>query len=222
MAGGRPVPPSQIRGYFVLMLSRTSSETELLEPANRIDEVRLFMLYALFGGDVKRVSIVSRVEVRRIESLAHDFNWKGKLAGRPGIGTEKGAEEERALNRVANYVTAERLRRVFDRLIDELDSDPTFAKAFCTSVDDDGKKSFNTKNLVELSKGLQIVNDISYRALQDKQAQAADVSGKADTATLALNTYKALAARFDRNVSLDTTTEIAKAVTDASAEIPGS
>lgn len=201
--------------YFGLMLSE--SNAELLEPMNKIDEVRLFMLYTLFGGDVRRVAMVSRVDEKRIASLAHDFNWKGKIAGRPGLSTEKGQEDERALNRVANFVTAERLRRVYDRLIDELDSDPSFARAFCTSVDGDtNATSFNTKNLVELAKGLQIVNDISYRALQDKQAQAADVVNKAQDATaLALATYKALASRFDRNVTVDTTAEIARAVQDA-------
>lgn len=197
-----------------------SSEGLELEPANRIDEVRLFMLYALFGGDTARVATVSRVDKRRVDSLAHDFGWKAKLAGRGALDTEKGAEAERVLNRVANYVTSERLRRVFDRIIDELDSDPTFAKAFCTSVDNNTQEtSFNTKNLVELAKGLQIVNDISYRALQDKQAQAADVSGKGDAAALALATYKALASRFDHNVTVDATVEIAKAVADPRNEI---
>lgn len=197
-----------------------SSEGLELEPAARIDEVRLFMLYALFGGDTARVAVVSRVDKYRIDSLAHDFRWKDKLAGRGALDTEKGAEAERVLNRVANYVTAERLRRVFDRLIDELDSDPAFAKAFCTSVDSGAQEtSFNTKNLVELAKGLQIVNDISYRALQDKQAQAAEVSGKGDAAALALATYKALASRFDHNIAIDATTEITRAVTDVRNEV---
>lgn len=196
------------------------SNSELLEPTVRIDEVRLFMLYVMFGGDCARVSAVSRVEQSRVESLAHDFHWKKKIGGRTGMATEKGQEEERALNRVANYVTAERLRRVFDRLIDELDSDPSFARAFCTSVDgDSGQTSFATKNIVDLAKGLQIVNDISYRALQDKQAQAAEISGTADSAALALSTYRALASRFDRNFSIDTATEIAKAVSDARTEV---
>lgn len=197
------------------------TESQLLEPANRIDEVRLFMLYVLFGGDTARVAVASRVDEYRIKSLAHDFNWKGKLAGRTGLATDKGAEEERVLNRISNYVTAERLRRVFDRLIDELDSDPSFAKAFCTSVEENTQQtSFNTKNLVELAKGLQIVNDISYRALQDKQAQAADVSSKTlDAPSLALATYKALAARFDRSVVVDTTTEVLAAVSDAKVHV---
>ena len=200
---------------------RDEGGAELLEPANKIDEVKLFLLYVLLGGDTKRVSVISQVEQRRIEALAHDFNWKGKLSGRTGLMTEKGAEEERALNRVANYVAAERLRRVFDRLIGELDSDPSFARAFCTTIDDNSQQThFSTKNLVELAKGLQIVTDVSYRALQDKQAQAVDVSGKTDTQTLALNVYKALATRFDQNVTVDTVKEISRAVEDAKHEAP--
>jgi hypothetical protein len=179
------------------------------------------MLYTMFGGDVARVATVSRVEEAVVRSLAHDFRWKDRVGLRKGLGTDKDAEDERAINRVANYVTAERLRRVYDRLIDELDSDPAFAKAFCTSEPDaeGGKETFSTKNLTDLAKGLQIVNDITYRALQDKQAQAADVSGKAiDVTQLALSTYKALANRFDRNLSVDASLEIAKAVSDARAE----
>jgi hypothetical protein len=194
-----------------------SSCAELLEPSVRVDEVRLFMLYTMFGGDTARVALVSRVEKNRIDSLAHDFRWKQKLGGHVGLSTDKGAEEERAVNRVANYVTAERLRRVFDRLIDELDSDPAFAKAFCTVVDDETEQTkFSTKNLTDLAKGLQIVNDITYRALQDKQAQAADVVNKAvDATSLALATYKALASRFDKMPIVDATLEISKAVSDA-------
>lgn len=191
-----------------------------LAAVDKVDEVRLFMLYVLFGGNCKRVAVASRVDAARIESLAHDFRWKDKLSDRAGIDTEKGAEDERALNRVTNYVIAERLSRVYGRLVDELDSDPAFARAFCTVIDEDTKETlFNTKNLVELAKGLQIVNDIKYRALQDKQAQAADLVGKSvDAASVALATYKALATRFDRAIVVDTTAEIVKATADVRAQ----
>jgi hypothetical protein len=193
-----------------------NGEAELLESNDKLDEVRLFMLYVLFGGDVERVSVASRVSAHRIASLAHDFHWKAKIGKRGALTTEKGAEDERALNRISNYVTAERLGRVYEKLIAELDEDPSYARAFCTSIDEDsGKTVFNTKNLVELSKGLQIVNDIKYRALQDKQAQAAELVNKSqDPTALALATYKALTQRFDNNIVVDTTAEIARATAD--------
>lgn len=195
-------------------------ESQLATRDEKVDEVRLFMIFCLMGGDLKRTSLASGIEQSRIESLAHDFNWKKKIGGRPGLATEAGQEEERALNRVASFVTAERLSRVFDRLIGELDSDPAFARAFCTQVDlETQETTFSTKNLVELAKGLQLCHDIKYRALQDKQAQAADVIGKStDASSVALATYKALANRFDRNMSVDTSAEIVKAVADARIE----
>lgn len=183
-------------------------------PDTKIDEVRAFMLWSLFGGDSKRTAAVLQVETSRIETLAHDFNWKAKISGR-GLDTEEGQEKERGINRIVNYVTAERMRRVMSNLVDELDKDPSFAKAFCTQVDEDNKTHFSTKNLIELAKGIEIIANVSYRALQDKQAQAADVTGKgSDPAALALSTYKALVSRFDRVLAVDTTLEIAKAVNE--------
>jgi hypothetical protein len=204
------------------MLSKPDSTVEVLGSRDEVDVAKLFLYYVLFGGDCKRVALVSRVDLSRIESLAHDFSWKSKLAGRRGLDTEEGQEAERALNRVANFVAAERLSRVFGRLIDELDSDPSFAKAFCTSTDEEtGVRIFNTKNLVELAKGLEIVQNIGYRALQDKHSQAADLVGNAkDPTALAMSTYKALVSRFDRNVMVDTTTEIVKAMTDDKTGTP--
>jgi len=185
----------------------------------KVDEVRLFMFFVLFGGDTKRVATVSQVDVSRIESLAHDFNWKSKLNGRGSLDTAKGQDAERVLNRITNYVAAERLKRVYGRLIDELDSDPEFAKKFCTAVDDAGITSVNTKNLVELSKGLQLCQDMGYRALQDTQAQAAElVNGAADLGALALSTYKALANRFDRIAAVDVSLEVVKATNDANTQ----
>jgi uncharacterized protein with von Willebrand factor type A (vWA) domain len=153
-----------------------------------------------------------------VASLAHDFNWKDKAAGRQRLDTEEGQEHERTLNRVSSYIMGERLSRVFSNLIAELDSDPTFAKAFCTAVDEDGNTKFSTKNLVDLAKGAQIVNDIKYRALGDKLAQQADVStGTANAADFALRVYKGLAKRFDAVLAVDTSAEVMKAVRDEAA-----
>lgn len=182
------------------------------------DEVQLFTLYTLFGGDTARVSVVTRVPKEQIDSLAHDFNWKAKAAGRGRLDTEEGAENEKVMNRVASYSTALRLDNVFTRLVNDLDGDPTFARAFCTSFDEEGRAVFSVKNVVDLAKGLQILNDIKYRALQDKQAQTADTSsGIKGVAEISLTVYKGLANRFDRNASVDTAKEVIKAVEDAVA-----
>jgi hypothetical protein len=163
------------------------------------DVVRLFTLFALFGGNTMRTAAVARVPEDRVKALAHDFDWKNKLAGRSRLDTDEGKEAEREVNRVANYVVADNLSKVFEHLITELGSDEMFARAFCTETDEDGEKHFNTKNLVELAKGLQIVADIKYRALGDKLAAAADTTNSMKgTANLAVELYDALQRRFDR------------------------
>lgn len=179
----------------------------------REDHVQLFNLYALFGGDAKRVAIVSRVDPERVEALAHDFNWKAKMAGRSRLDTDDGKELEREINRVSVYVTAERLGNVFNNLIADLDSDPDFARLFCTTTDEDtGVKSFNTKNLVELAKGLQTVADVKYRALGDRLAAQADTSGTMKgTGDLVVNIYTALKNRFDHMPAVDTAARVVEA-----------
>lgn len=175
-------------------------DTGAIVPATTLDEVRLFMLFAMFGGDCKRVAAASPgVELSQIVSLAHDFHWKDRLSNRAGLATVEGAEEERAINRASSYVTAERLSRVIGKLIDDLDNDPAKLKAFCTELDSDGIAFGSTKSLVELAKALQIINDVKYRALQDKQAQAAElVNGPSDPASLSLAVFRGLRDRFDR------------------------
>jgi DNA topoisomerase IB len=186
------------------------SKTDL---AVKVDEVRLFMLFALFGGKLERVAAVGNVPLEVVTALAHDFNWKDKINGKNDLTTDEGKEYEKALNRVSSYVSATRMANVFGRIIDALDSDPEYARAFCTSIDDEtGEKSFNTKNLVELAKGMQIVDDLRYRALGDKVAQAADTTGAKSQAQLVLNVYQTLASRFDRTKVVNTSAEVVTAV----------
>lgn len=187
----------------------------------RVDEVRLFMLFALFGGKIERTAAVGGVPVEIVQALAHDFNWKDKVNGKSDLTTDEGKEYEKAMNRVASYVTAVRMANVMGRLVDELDKDPSFARAFCTEVDDEtGERSFNTKNLVELAKGMQIVDDLKYRALGDKVAQAADTTGQKTQSQIVLNVYQSLASRFDRSQVVDTPVEVVRAVDGAQPAIP--
>lgn len=180
------------------------------------DHVQLFQLFVFFGGNIARVAAVSRIEEAVIASLAHDENWKAKANGLSRLDTDEGKEMEREINRVSNYVSANRLTDVFNTIISDLSADPEFARAFCTETDEHGIKHFSTKSLVELAKGLQILADVKYRALGDKLAAQADTSGSMKgTTNLVVNVYQALQRRFDAMPAIDTTTRIAQAVSDA-------
>lgn len=186
-------------------------------PVPSADHVKLFHLFALFGGNAKRTAIVARCDVAHVESLAHDFQWKEKINGVERLDTEEGKEAQREINRVASFVVANNLTKVFETLIADLGADEKFAREFCTVTDEDGQKLFNTKNLVELAKGLQIVTDIKYRALGDKIAADADTSSAMKgNSSLVINIYDALQKRFDRMpVAADVTTKVVAAVQDA-------
>ncbi len=186
-------------------------------PAVREDHVQLFHLFVLFGGNCARVAAVSRVDADRIEALAHDNLWKLKANGRQRLDTDEGKETEREINRVATYVTADRLSKVFENIVSDLDGDPEFARAFCTETDVDGEKSFNTKNLKDLANGLQVLADIKYRALGDKLAAEADTSSTMKgTTNIMVNVYEALQKRFDKMPSaVETTARIVEAVKEA-------
>lgn len=176
------------------------------------DQVQLFTLYTMFGGNVERVAVVTRTPVKQIEELAHDYNWKAKAGGRGRLDTDEGVETERVMNRVSTYANAVRLERVFNNLIKDLDSDEKFARAFCTVMDGKGDTSFSVKNIVDLAKGTQILGDIKYRALGDKLAQDADTStAEAGVAAVSLAVYKALGNRFNVD-AVDATKQILKAV----------
>jgi hypothetical protein len=194
--------------------------SEPLAVVDNVDHVKLFQLFVLFGGDTKRVAVVSRVEQSRVDSLAHDYNWRGKLNGKKSLDSEEGMAEERTLNRAINYVVADQLHNVFNNLITELNRDPTFARSFCTSTDpDSGITVFNTKNLVELAKGVEIVSNVKYRALGDKLAQEADVSGQPQNAAqFSLTIYQALQRRFDAIPVVDIQKEVANALKETSAD----
>ena len=177
------------------------------------DHVKLFHLFALFGGNTKRVAVVARCAEEQVVSLAHDFNWKDKLNGLQRMDTDEGKEAQREINRVANYVAADNLMKVFEGVIARLAGDEKAAADFCVR-EEDGVTFMDTKNLVELAKGLQTVTDIKYRALGDKLAAEADVSGGAKAQTsLVINIYDALQKRFDKMPAvLDTTTRVVAAV----------
>lgn len=199
----------------------SQAESRLVE-YTRLDQVQLFMFYALLGGDLPRVSAATRVPEDVLASLAHDFNWKTKLSGKNNLLTDEGKAAQRDLNRVVSLVTAERMHNVIANLVAELDKDPQFARSFCTEVDAETKEvSFSTKNLVELTKAMQVIHELKYRALGDKVATAADGAGATPAAAgnVVFNIYNQLQRRFDRTGKVDMVVEAAKAVTEINAPV---
>jgi hypothetical protein len=176
------------------------------------DAVHLFMLFQCFGGDVKRTALVGRQPESVVASLAHDFQWLQKLSSKHSLSTDEGKEFERDVNRVSNYVVATRFKRVLGRLVATLDKDPEFARAFATAVDAEGNTSASMKNFLDLAKAVEVLDNVTYRALQDKDAAKAEVSGNTKlSAEFTVNLYKQLASRFDDMPVVDVARELQNA-----------
>jgi len=164
--------------------------------ANQVDQVKAFMLYSFFGGDIVKTAAAANVDVRIIQALEHDFSWASKITGQSDLSTPEGLTAEQAANRGANYVMAKRFGAILESVITsgETEGEP-FLERMCIDTDEKGNKTFTTKPLMEIAKTLEILNNMTYRALGDKVAAkaegVADTAGKADA--LALGIYKGMA-----------------------------
>ncbi len=138
----------------------------------------LFMLWQHFGGDAKRTAAATGTSLKVVEALAHDFQWKELAGGRLGLKDEK---LEREVNRAQNYVQAQRIRRIIDLVVQELEQDPKKLMSAMTKIDEEGNVAFSAKPLVELAKAAESTQTMSYRALGDKVATEAEGAGAPDT-----------------------------------------
>ncbi len=186
-----------------------------LANVDKVDQVKAFSLFAYFGGDCTKTAQACAVDVRLIESLAHDFNWLGQIKGQNRLDTDEGRKAEQEANRARNYVMAIRLGKLLENIVLGAAKDPEkWAEMHCTDIDaETGEKTFTSKPLVEIAKAAQIIQDMTYRATGDKLAATASTTEASDgkVTTLMTNVY----------VNLGKIADVAKKVTahvDAPAE----
>ena len=182
----------------------------------KIDQAKAFMAYGLMGGDVKRVALLMRCEPSDIESLAHDFNWKGQFNGVVQLDTDEGKKAQREIHRVSVYITADRARQIIVNILDRIQNDENFARSMTTKAlfdESEALVTFDGKGLLDLVKGLQMVTDMAYRALGDTE-KASDGSSEASGAAAgaAIATYQALQKRFNAKPVVDTVVEVSDVV----------
>jgi hypothetical protein len=163
---------------------------------NKVDQVKAFMLFAYFGGDTVKTAQACAVDVRLIESLAHDFNWLGQIKGQNRLDTDEGRKAEQEANRARNYVMAVRLGNLLEHITLKASQNPEqWADVNCIDVDPvTGEKTFDSKPLVEIAKAAQIISDMTYRATGDKMAATASTTTASDGAVtnLMINVYSGL------------------------------
>lgn len=168
--------------------------------ANQVDQVKAFMLFCFAGGDVDKTAALCQVDVRIIQALAHDFLWLDKIIGQNRLDTPEGLKAEQEANRARCYTMAQRYGKMLENVILDHEHSDRFAETMCVELvpikgqPGQFKKVFTGKPLLELAKAMQVVSDMSYRALGDKVAAKADTNpdGGQRAQNLAINIYQGL------------------------------
>lgn len=147
-----------------------------------IDQARAWMCYASFSGDVDKAAIASKVPADIIRSLEHDFDWVSKLKKlKSGAGV---SDAEKTANRAVNYLQAQRLRDVLEESLRMLESPEELVKALVKfKYTKEGEVEYvesTAKTLLDLTKALESVQNMSYRALGDKLPTQADTVNEKD------------------------------------------
>lgn len=159
-----------------------------------LDQGRAYQAYCLLGGDAGKTAVMMHTSPEVIESLAHDFQWG--LNVRADISSDEKLEAFKKLNRLAQYMVAERARALVSGLVERFHSDPKLFEQMMIKVSPDGAiVSFEPKAIETLAKTLSTLGDITYRALGDAEAVE---SGKNTAAAVgdALDLYDKLQNRF--------------------------
>jgi len=140
------------------------------------------MCYAAFAGDVEKAAISAKVPATIIRSLEHDFDWVTKLRRlKSGAGV---SDAEKTANRAVNYLQAQRMRDILERSLVLFEDEEQLIKAlvrfkFAREGEVEHVET-NPKAVLDLTKALEVAQNMSYRALGDKLPTQADTVNEKD------------------------------------------
>lgn len=164
------------------------------------DPVQVFLTYMNFSGDVAQTAVVLQVDPSVVSALAAAGNWAGKIKELVKLGDGKDPRELKlSINRAVNYVQADRLRRLIDRVLTTVSAkhDDEILELLTTT----GPKgaSFSTRPLTDLVKAAAEAQLMTRLALGDVGAGelAEEAKGGSD---IALSVMKAMQAATELEV----------------------
>jgi hypothetical protein len=132
----------------------------------------LYLLWLSLGGDCQLAAAAAHIRVEIVQALEHDFQWRDLAGGKLGL---KDSHLEQEVNRAQNFVQSQRLRKLIDGAITELEDLGALRDSLVESSGRDGSTlKITAKPLVELAKAAEAVHNLSYRALGDVIARNAD------------------------------------------------
>ena len=163
------------------LLARLSSASNRVSVVADPEEV--FRLYAMFVGDLERTAIAAHLQLEEVAEMAASGDWNKRIAvlirlqksGVPG-------DVERGVNRAINFIQADRMRRVIERVINSLNNmsaDEMMQNLLCVSEDKQGNitSKIMTRPFADLATALEKCHAMTYQALNDT---ATDRKGRSE------------------------------------------
>lgn len=172
----------RVVGIFLIRCEKLRPVVYYLVDTSKVDQARAWMCYASFSGDIEKTAISAKVPADIIRALEHDFDWQTKLRRlKSGAGV---SDAEKTANRAVNYLQAQRLRDVLEESLRLLEDPEELVKMLVqfkyTKEGDVDTLAVNPKALLDLTKALESVQNMSYRALGDKLPTQADTVNEKD------------------------------------------
>lgn len=162
-----------------------------------VDVLAVGWTYLHFFGDVPKTAVHSGVSPMVVEQLAREHDWDSQLQEVRSIRADETETDAKARNRTVNFLQAQRLRSIVDRVVSHLHEadDKTFASFFETT-DRKGNVIPNSKALTDLTKAAETVHQLTYAALGD--TRAAEKAGDNRVGEIGLAVANALNATLDK------------------------
>lgn len=193
--------PDEVQGAgqkLINQLTACAQEPDRL--ASTPEEI--FRLYAMFVGDIERTAIAANRSVDEIVELSVAGNWAKRIAvliklqksGIPG-------DTERGVNRAVNFIQADRLRSLIERVLRMLTNmaeGELITNLLAVTTDKEGNTTTRivTRPFADLATALEKAHAMTYQALSDTATDRKDRRETEDTNASAGEMHMALVDAF--------------------------
>lgn len=159
------------------------------------DHAQWFLTYLHFAGDLRRVQMALQIPMERLAEVSTANDWPGKLRNEVGDSPETiGPDLQRSLNRATNFVQANQLRKLCDRILTHFSRDDERMAELITVCTPKGSY-IDTSPLKNLAASIELAQKLSCAALGDNTERTLEESsGNQNPVKVAKAMQKALAA----------------------------
>lgn len=184
---------------------RTVDSNRIPDSPSQTLLTRCYLTFIILGGDVEKTAIACDVSPEFIQQYASSEDWRARLDHCNSLCSPSSrgpAEIERLINRAALYVQAQRIRRIIDTIISEIEdrldspnSRGSMLELF--KVQTESGSRLDLKPLMDLTQSALKLSQMAMTAMCDTPTERArraktDVDANEDSLALGAETLKGL------------------------------